>query len=182
MSIGQLDEVVARSGVARVRDRLPACRDPNSGVRDGVRQQPRLDLERADRERLAGLEFANLTRARQGPDLVERQHRAERVRKRIGRQARRRVVAQRASAQQRVQVGDMVRVTVTDEHGVDRLGGHDPEEQRDDRIPRIDEQAEPVVLDQVTAAGTAGTRKPAGAAEDGESHRCRVPLDACMPG
>ena len=64
----------------------------------------------------------------------------------------------------------MVRVAVTDEHGIDRLGRHDLEEPRDDRVPGIDEQAEPVVLDEVATAGTTGRRTPAGAAEDGESH------------
>ena len=55
----------------------------------------------------------------------------------------------------------MVRVAVTDEHGVDRLGGHDPEEPRDDRVARIDEQPEPVMLDEVATAGTPGRRIPA---------------------
>ena len=70
-------------------------------------------------------------------------------------------------------------MTVTDEHGVDRLGGHDPEEPRDDRVARIDEQPEPVVLDEVATAGTAGRRKSAGATEDGESHQRRLlwPVD-----
>ena len=73
------------------------------------------------------------------------------------------IVLHQASAEQRIQIGDVVRVAVTDEHGVDRLGGHDPEEPRDDRVPRIDEQAEPVMLDEVATAGTPGRRIPAGA-------------------
>jgi hypothetical protein len=35
------------------------------------------------------------------------------------------------------------------------------------------------VLDQVAAAGATGSRKTARATKDRESHRCRVPPDAC---
>ncbi len=177
MPVGELHEVVARPCVARVGDRRPARRDPKAGVRDRVRQQSRFDRERADRKRLAGLEFVNLAGALQGLDLIERQHRAQGIRQGVGRQSRRLIVLHQASAEQRVQIGDVVRVAVADEHGVDRLGRHDPEEPRDDRVARVDEQAEPVVLDEVATAGTSGRRKPAGAAEDGESHRWRLLLE-----
>ena len=59
-------------------------------------------------------------------------------------------------------------MTVTDEHGVDRFGEHVTEEPRDDRVAGIDQQTEPVVLDEVATAGTPGRREFAGAPEDGE--------------
>ena len=182
MPVGKLDEIVGRTRVARIGDRCAACRDPNAGIRDRVREQSRLDRERADRERVAGLEFADLTGVLQGRDLIERQHRAQGIRKGVGRQRGASSSLHQASAEQRVQIGDVVRMAVADEDGVDRLGRQDLEEPRDDRVSRIDKQAEPVVLDEVATAGTASRREPAGAAQDGESHRSRVPLERLHAG
>ena len=136
-----------------------------------MREQPRLDRERADRERVAGLEHTDLTGALQGRDLIERQHRAQGFRKGVGRQSRRVVNLHQASAEQRVQVGDMVRMAVADKDGVDRLGRQDLEEARDDRVARVDQQAEPVVLDEVATTGTGCRGVRAGPAKDRESHR-----------
>src|SRR5262245_52616496 len=65
---------------------------------------------------------------------------------------------------------------VTDKNSVDRRGGQELKEPRDDRIAWIDEQAGTVVLDEVATTGTPGGGKPAGAAEDSEP---QCPGPAC---
>jgi hypothetical protein len=112
-----------------------------------VRERPRFDLEWTDRERLAGLEHAQVARSVEHAGPVEREHGAQGTGQRMDRQGRSRIVAKRASAQERIHVGDMVGMPVADQHGVECLGRQELEQSRQDGVARIDEQPEAAVFD-----------------------------------
>jgi len=59
---------------------------------------------------------------------------------------------------------------VADEHGVELTGSHSFQQPRHDRVARIDQQPETVVLDQVTAARPAGLRPGAARAKNSQPH------------
>ena len=141
--LGQLHELVARSRIARVRERDAAGSQAQPDVGQEVRQQARRDVERADPERVTRTELPEIQSRVEHAWPVEREHGAQGARQGVRRQRRRRVVAQHAGAQQRVQVGDMVGMPVADDHRVDRLGGHELQQSRQGGVARIDQQPEP---------------------------------------
>ncbi len=135
-----------------------------------MRQGGRLDFERPDPERVAGLEFAQVVRVVQHPGPVEREDRIERAGQREQWKRGRRIVAQCAGPEQRVEVGAMVGVAVADEHGIDLLGQEEPEQPGQHRVARIDQQPESVVLEQIAAAGFVRRGPRAAAADDAQFH------------
>ena len=66
----------------------------------------------------------------------------------------------------------MVGMAMADEHGID-LGRQEPEQPGQHRVAGIDEQPEPVVLEQVAAAGFARRRPRAAATDDAQLHVSR---------
>lgn len=64
----------------------------------------------------------------------------------------------------------MIRMPVRDEDGIDFTRWDVTEQTGNHRISGIDEQPEPVVLDQVATAGLVGRRPRAASAEDRKSH------------
>jgi hypothetical protein len=85
---------------------------------------------------------------------VQGQHRVQAAREGVHGKGFAWVVAQGPGAQQWIEVGAMVGVAVTDEHGVDLIG----REARDDRVSGVDQEAESVVLQKIAAARLSGRR------------------------
>ena len=64
----------------------------------------------------------------------------------------------------------MVGVAMTDEYGVDLIGGDSPQEAWDSGVAEVQKQPEPVVLDEVSAACVARRRPCPARAENAEPH------------
>ena len=54
------------------------------------------------------------------------------------------MVAQGTRPEERIEVSAVVGMAVADEHGIDLLGRHEPEQPWQHRVARIDQQPEPV--------------------------------------
>jgi hypothetical protein len=128
---------------------------PQAGVGHPVREETGQGVERADVQAAAHGELVQRVGTRQHARAVERQHGIERAGQRIDRQRRCRIITQRTCAQQRVQVSAVIGMPVADEHGVELAGRHPFQQPRHDRVARIDQQPEPVVLDQEQSAARA---------------------------
>ena len=76
-AVGEVDQVVRRPGVAGVRDRVPSHRQAHADVWQEVRQGPRLDVQRADRQRVTRRELAQVERRVEHPRPVEREYRTQ---------------------------------------------------------------------------------------------------------
>ena len=135
-----------------------------------MRQGGRLDRQRPDPECVAGLELAQVVRVVQHPGPVEREDRIERAGQCEQRKRRCRIVAQCPSPEQRVEVGAVVGMAVADEHGIDLGGRQEPEQPGQHCVAGIDQQPEPVVLEQVAAAGFARRGPRAAATDDAQLH------------
>jgi hypothetical protein len=88
----------------------------------------------------------------------------------MDRQRGRRRAAERPGAQQGVQVGAVVGVAVAEQHRVDTLGRHPLQQPRHGGVPRVDHHPEPVVLDEVAAAGLPGRGPGAAATQHRHPH------------
>jgi hypothetical protein len=139
-----------------------------------MRQQSRPGMEGTHVELVAGAELVQHVGAVQHARPVQGQHRIQGTRQRVDRQTGGRLVPQPTSAQQRIEVGAVVRVPVTDEDGVHLAWLDVLEQPRHRCVAEVDDKPEVLMLEEETAARLSRARPRAARAEDGESHdRCR---------
>ncbi len=167
---GEARDVGARPGVPGIGEHALRRGEPNTRVGHEVRQQPGVGGERADFEPVAGPEGVEAAGPGEHARPVEGEHGIRRPVRGVHRQGRGRGVAQSPRAQQRIEVGAVIRMPVADQHGVDRLGRGVPEQARQGGVSGIDEQAESGVLDEVAAARLLRGGPRAAAAEDRQVH------------
>lgn len=113
-------------------------------------------MERADVQAAADGEFVQDVAAGQHPRPVQREHRVQRTGRRVHRKGRQRVTAEDPGPQ-RIQVGAVIGMPVADEHRVEEASAEQFQQPRHDRIAKVEQQPEPVVFHQVTAARRAFT-------------------------
>ncbi len=108
---------------------------------------------------------------REHAGTIECEHRVQGARQGVHGQRSHLIAGQRAGAEQRIQVGAVIGMSVTDQHRVDLGRRREPEQPRQRRVAEVDDQAEAVVLDEVTAARLSSLWPGSAAAENREPHQ-----------
>jgi hypothetical protein len=117
-----------------------------------MRQQACLDREGANTESVVGFELVKHVRLVQHARPVQCEDGVGGAVRRVDGERGWRRVAHPARAEQRVEVGAVIGVPVTEQHGVNGLNGASLKQARHRGISGVDEKAEPCVLDQIAAA------------------------------
>lgn len=139
--LGQLDEFLGGPGITGVRDRDAACTDPKADVRFVMGQGDSSHPERAEVERVRGIDHVHGVRMADELLPVEPEHRVQSAGWCVQRHWRQVEVASECPrAQEWAEVGDVVGVAVTDQHRVDPLRAAVPQQGREGRVPEIEDQ------------------------------------------
>ncbi len=177
--IGQFDQLLRWAAIAGVDQRTSTGADPEPEVRPRVGEQRGPHLEGSDGHLVARLQLMDHMRA--GHDLrsIERQDGIERASRREHRQRRQGDLGPCPGAQERVQVGAMVRMAMAHEHGIEagRIIGR---ERHRHAVAGIDQDGEAIGFQEVSAARLPTPRIPAAAPDHGQSHRRRIGMGASV--
>ena len=140
------------------------------GIGRRVRKKRRQNVKGPDCQLVAGIELVERIGALQHLGSIEREDGVKRARQGVDGERLQGIVRPRTLSENRVQVGTVVRVAMADEYRIE------PEDVAKGEgcghpVPRVDEEAEAILFDEVSAAGPATTGIAATAPDHREPHR-----------